>query len=111
MLDNLSLAELNAMTKAQLIAALTEGRTETVCTKPKDGKNGQIEREYVTRDLEGKLLKTERWDWTYNADGAVFEIIHTVLDAKAVVTAKEKVTHGKGGAALTKMEKMEKMEK
>ena len=108
MLDNLSLAELNAMTKAQLIAAITAGRTETVCTKSKDSKNGQIEREYVTKDLAGNVLKTERWDWTYNKDGSVFEIAHTVLDAKAVVTDKEKVTHGKGGAALTKMEKMEK---
>jgi len=103
MLDNLSLTELTTMTKAQLIAALTEGRTETVCTKSKDGKNGQVEREYVTRDLAGNLLKTDRWDWTYNKDGSVFEIAHTVLDAKAVVTAKEKIVHDKGAVSLVKL--------
>ncbi len=103
MLDNLSLAELNAMTKAQLITALTEGRTETFCTKSKDGKNGQVLREYVTKDLAGNVLKTDRWNWTYNKDGSVFEIIHTALDAKAVVTAKEKVVHNKGAVSLVKL--------
>ncbi len=103
MLDNLSLTELNAMTKAQLITALTAGRTETVCTKSQDGKNGQVQREYVTKDLAGNVLKTERWDWTYNKDGSVFEILHTALDAKAIVTAKEKVVHDKNAATLVKL--------
>jgi hypothetical protein len=59
-----TLTELNSMTKAQIISSLTQGMTETVCTKSENGKFGQVSNEHVTRDSTGAIVKTEQWSWT-----------------------------------------------
>lgn len=85
MFENLTLVELNAMTKDAIISAIVADRPNAVteCTKSIDCKDGQVSRKYVTKDLAGVVIKTEQWDWKYDKSGVVSEIIKTVLDAKS----------------------------
>jgi hypothetical protein len=103
MLESKTIAELNLMTKAQLITELTKDRTTTEITTSKDSPDGQVQRVYVTKDLAGSVIKTESWDWTYNK-GVVSEIQHVVKDSKAVVTLAEKVVHTDGLAVMVAMD-------
>ena len=91
-LQGMTPAELEALTKGEIIAAIVGDQDKTECTKSVDGPNGQISREYVTKDALGVPLKTERWDWTYGKDGVVAEISMTVLDGKAVSVEAMKIT-------------------
>ena len=99
-LDSKSLTELNLMTKAQIITEITKDRIETVCIKSIDSKEGQVSREFVTRDVAGALVKTEQWDWTYKPTGEVAEIFHIILDSKNVKIASEKIIHAVGSIKL-----------
>ena len=93
MLDTKSILELEAMTKEAIIAEIVAERptTSEVCTKVVDGVNGQISREFVTKDLAGAVIKTEQLDWKYDKAGVVSEITKTVLDAKAVTVEAVKI--------------------
>jgi len=93
MLETKSIAELNAMTKEDIISAIVAERPtmSEVCTKVVDGVNGQISREFVTKDLAGAVIKTEQLDWKYDKAGVVSEITKTVLDAKAVTVEAVKI--------------------
>ena len=97
MLDNLTLTELNAMTKEDIISAIVAEKPQTteVCTKATDGVNGQVEREYVTKDLAGAVIKTEKWGWKYDKAGVVSEITKIVLDSKSVPVESVKIVDGK----------------
>lgn len=83
-LQGMSQAELEALTKGEIIAAIVGDQVKTECTKSVDGPNGQVSREYVTKDALGVLIETEKWDWVYGKDGVVKEITKTVLDEKAL---------------------------
>lgn len=83
MFENLTIIELNAMTKEQIIAEIVADRKTETCVKSEDCENGQVLREYVTKDLAGNLIKTETWAWAYK-DGVVSEITKTVLDSKSL---------------------------
>jgi hypothetical protein len=96
---NLTETQLLAMTKAQLVTEITKDRTTTLCTKSVDCKDGQVSREYVTRDIANAITQTDQWGWTYK-DGIVFEIAHVVLDGKGVVVLSEKIVKDGGGAKL-----------
>jgi hypothetical protein len=86
-----TLTELNSMTKAQIISSLTQGMTETVCTKSENGKFGQVSSEHVTRDSTGTIVKTEQWSWTYYKTGEVDIITQVVLDAKGSETSRKQI--------------------
>lgn len=60
-----TLTELNAMTKAQLIASIVEGVTETipVATRLPDGRLLKIEE--TTKDAYGVVKGRRKIDWTY----------------------------------------------
>ena len=88
----MTLADLEALTKGEIIAAIVGDQDKTECTKSVDGPNGQISREYVTKDTLGVLLQTEQWDWKYDKAGVVAEITKTVLDSKAVPIEWAKIT-------------------
>ncbi len=64
-LSSKSLTSLNAMTKAQIITALTEGRTETKTIISAGDKRGQLQEVRETRDLAGNLVRSQEVNWTY----------------------------------------------
>jgi hypothetical protein len=97
--ENKSLVELNAMTKAQLISEITKDRTTTECIVAKDSPEGQLQRTFVTKDVSGNVLKTEDWIWSYNK-GVVNEIQHVVKNDKSVVSIAEKIVHDNTGVKL-----------
>lgn len=79
-LQNMSPDDLDKMTKSDLIASITGDQTTTVCVNSVDLPEGQALRVFVTKDLDGTVLKTEQWTWTYNEAGEVAEITGVVLD-------------------------------
>lgn len=90
-LQNLTQTELEALTKGEIIAAIVGDQGKTVCTKSVDGLNGQISREYETKDALGVLQKIEKWDWFYDKAGVVMEITKTVYDSKSAVIEAVKI--------------------
>ena len=95
MLENKTLTELNSMTKAQIIASIISERPSTneTCTKLIDCKNGQVLREFVTKDMDGNIIKTDVWEWKYKKDGSVDTIDHKIINVKGIVTRSETITH------------------
>ena len=81
------LAELQAMTKAQLIAKLLEGQTEEKVTT-EYYKNGEQKRQVrqVCDVASGKLLSTREATWTYYKAGPVDTI--TLTEGGKVKTIK-----------------------
>jgi len=92
-MEEKTLEELNLMTKEELVSLIVGDKkeTETICTKSIDSVNGQVAREFVTKDANGVILKTEKWDWKYDNAGVVSEIIKTVLDEKSVPAESTKI--------------------
>ena len=102
-LQDMSQVELEKMTKGELIAAIIGDQNKTTCTKATDGANGQVAREYVTKDALGVVLKVEQWNWSYKKTGEVSEIAHVVKDAVsagAKVLLFEKIVHADGVAPV-----------
>jgi len=86
-LQGMTPAELEALTKGEIIAAIVGDQDKTECTKSVDGPNGQVSRVYETKDALGVPLKTEQWDW--KVDGvlkAVPVVIKEILPIEEVVT-------------------------
>lgn len=106
-LQNKTPAELDKMTKVDLIAAIVGDQNKTECTKSVDCPGGQALREFVTKNAAGAVVQTERWGWTYNKDGSVFEISYVVLDTRSVVIGSGKIVHAAGKVSLVKMDAKE----
>ena len=97
-MENKSLSELTLMTKEELISLILgdENQNNTICTKSFDSPNGQISREFVTKDPKGSILSTTVWNWTYAKNGQVDEITHVVLDSKKIPIIADKILHSDG---------------
>lgn len=96
-----TLTELNAMTKAQLIASIVEGVTETipVATRLEDGRLLSIEE--TTKDAYGVVLGSRKMDYTYyedHPDKPVDEIMTKQFDAQGTETKRWKVKHFTDGS-------------
>lgn len=74
-LTTLSPTELGGMAKADIIAEILEGVTQTDSTVVQDPKLGNISMEETTTDAYGNVLGTRMVDWTYYPTGEVNEII------------------------------------
>ena len=96
-LSNKTVAELNLMTKAQLIGALTEDRRETRTTVSTGDKRGQLKEVRETRDINNKLISTQEVLWTYYPAGNVDTITTIEKDSKGVEIRREVVKHREGG--------------
>ena len=115
-LSTMTLAELQASTKAQIITSIrdyltanytrrqliqllrdrdTEWDTPTMTYR----KDGQIERQTETiRDVEtGALISTKTITWTYYETGEVDEIIISETDADGKKLSQKKIKHYKDG--------------
>lgn len=92
-------AELQSMTKAQIIAAILEGQTDTELEDSEDGPHGQVRRIYAVRDrATGAVLRRERTDWTYHPDGSVATITTVRRDGAGRQTARRTVRHRTDGS-------------
>ena len=100
-LSTMTLIELNAMTKDQLIDALTEDRMETKTTVSKGDKRGQLREVRETKDPAGKLVSGQEVDWTYFKNGNVDIITIVDKDAKGKETSRNLVKHNEGGELTT----------
>lgn len=103
-LTQLTPAELDKLTKDQLIAGILEGQTysDVNLVKDKDGNN--VELTEVTRDAYGKVLATKAVKWSYYDAGAgtVNEItvdegkerliVKHTLDGKQPTATKQLIT-------------------
>lgn len=94
-LSNRTLAELTAMTKAQLIAAALEGQTDTELEVNESAAGlGPIRRVEVVRSrLTGKVLRRKRLDWTYYPTTEVDTIVVSERDAGDVETRRYQIRH------------------
>jgi len=101
-LSNKTEAELNLMTKAQIITALTEDRRETKTTISAGDKRGQLREVRETRKLDGTMESSSEVLWTYWPNGNVRDITMTEKDNKGVETKRQVVKHGEGGGIATK---------
>lgn len=107
-LTSKSLTELNLMTKAQLITALTENRQETRTIISEGDRRGQTREVRETRDVTGKLVSRQEVTWTYYPAGNVDTITISEADAEGKPIGKPQVIpHAEsGGLATGKMEKV-----
>ena len=96
-LSNKTVAELNLMSKAQLIGALTEDRRETRTTVSTGDKRGQLKEVRETRDINNKLISTQEVLWTYYPNGCVNIITIIERDSKGMETSREIIKHTEGG--------------
>ena len=92
-LSTMTLAELNEMSKDQLITALTEGRTETTVITSEGDERGQAKEVRETRDIAGALLSTQEVEWSYWKNGAVDTIVTIEKDGKGKETSRRVVSH------------------
>lgn len=106
MLINLSgktLAELQAMTKDQLIAGILEGQTgtELQVNESEEGR-GPIQRIEVVRDrLTGRKLSRRVIHWTYYPSGCVYRIRVIEQDADNHEVSRRTITHYEDGRQPT----------
>ena len=96
-LTTMTLTELNAMTKDQIVSALTEGRSETKTAVFKGDKRGQLLEVRETRDLADKLISSQEVTWTYFKNGNVDTITTIDKDAKGKEISRNLVKHNEGG--------------
>ena len=102
-----SLTELNAMTKTQIIAALTEDRVESKVTFQDGDRRGMLRQVVETRDIAGKLLSSREVTWTYYPAGNVRDITNTEKDAAGKPVSKPQVVkHAESGGLATGNEKL-----
>lgn len=93
-----TLAELQAMTKAQITASILEGQMDTTIEESKDDPHGQISRAYVITDrATGAVLKRVRTDWTYHPHGDVADITTVERDSDGKQVARRVVKHHRDG--------------
>jgi len=93
-----TLAQLQELTKAQLIAAILEGQTDTELEDSEDGPHGQVRRVYLTTDrLTGKVLRRTRTDWSYHPNGDVDEITTVERDQDEKEIGRNRVKHHQDG--------------
>lgn len=105
-METKSLIELSAMTKEELISLILgdENQNKTICSKSFDSPNGQISREFVTKDAKGTVVFTDIWNWTYTKNGQVDEIIHVVLDSKKIPVMADKLVHSNATVQKTSID-------
>jgi hypothetical protein len=103
-LQSMAQADLEKMTKADLIASIVGNQSKTECTKSVDSPEGQVLREFVTKDAAGAIIKTEKLSWTYKETGEVEEITHIVLDGKGTLLDAEKIVHTEKAVELVKLD-------
>ncbi|MDO8671245.1 MAG: hypothetical protein Q7O66_07410 [Dehalococcoidia bacterium] len=97
-LRNKSLTELQAMTKAQLIASILEGQTDIELEHSEDGQHGQVLRQHVIRDrATGNIIRRVRTTWTYHPNGDVADIATVETDAGGKELRSQTVRHPKSG--------------
>lgn len=102
-LSSLSVTELNALSKDQIIFELTKDRTETKTIASKGDKRGQLQEIRETRDLAGKLVSTQEVVWTYFRNGNVNSITIIDKDSKSKETGCKVVKHNEGGGLATEL--------
>jgi len=97
-LTSLSVTGLNALSKAQIITALTEDRTETKTIVSTGDKRGQFREVRETKDLAGKLLSSQEVNWTYFKAGNVDTITTINKDANGNPVGKPQIVkHNESG--------------
>lgn len=97
-LSSKSVAELNSMSKAAIIAAITADRTETTRTAYKYDARGPLLQVDETHDATGKLLSTRTVTWTYHKSGEIYEVLTVETDGAGKETALRLVRHDTPGA-------------
>ena len=100
-LDSLSLTELNAMTKVQLIAKVVIDRRETVLEMDERDERGQLLQKYKTIDAYGNIVGRQEISWTYHENGQVNEITVTEKSPTNKVTGGYTVKHPSEGGQPT----------
>jgi len=88
-----TLAELNAMTKAQFITALTGDRRDTKTTISTGDRRGQLREVRETRKLDGSLESSQEVNWTYWPNGNVQNITMIEKDNNGVEIKRQVVKH------------------
>ena len=90
--------ELQVLSKAQLIAAILEGQTDTEREQSVDGPHGQVLRQHVVRDrATGAVIKRVRTEWTYRPNGDVDEIVTVERDKDGKQKGRQMVKHHQDG--------------
>ena len=108
-LSNLSLSELNAMTKTQLIAKAVADRRETILELDERDERGQLRQSVKILDGYGNLTGRQEISWTYHDTGEVNEITVTEEDALGKMIGGYIVKHPLGDQpTLTKLKAQEK---
>ena len=97
-----TLAELNAMTKAQFITALTGDRRDTKTTISTGDRRGQLREVRETRKLDDTLESSSEILWTYWPNGNVRDITMIERDNKGVEIKRQVVKHAEGGGIAPK---------
>lgn len=92
-------SELNAMTKADIIAEILDGVTRSSRAFEHDAKGNPICMEETTTDAYGEVLGIRIIDWAYYATGEVDEI--TITDDKERLVVKH-YTDGRQPIAIKK---------
>ena len=91
-------AELNAMTKANIIASILEGQTTSDVVRTATAKGDNSTLVEATRDLAtGTVIGSRETSWTYYATGDVNEIVVVEKDAAAKEMSRRTVKHYKDG--------------
>jgi hypothetical protein len=92
-LRNMTEAQLNALTKAQLIDHILQERTSIKVLEDKGDARGPTKQSHQVLDYKGNVIETHTVVWTYGKDGCVDEIKRTIADSKGVVTALPVIKH------------------
>lgn len=93
-MQNKSLAELNKLSKAELITSILQGVTDTEREASEDGPYGQVKRVDVTQErLTRKLTSRRTVTWSYYPVGCVDEITIVETDDKGKETARRVIKH------------------
>lgn len=88
-------AQLQALTKAQIIAAILDGITDTALTRAEDGPHGQLKRVDANRErLTGKVTGRSTTTWSYYpTSGCVDEITTVEANDKGKEISRRVVKH------------------
>ena len=90
--------QLNAMTKATIIATILEGQTTTEIARTATTKGDNKTLVETTRDLgTGAVVGSKETSWSYYATGEVNEIVVVEKDAAAKEMSRRTVKHYKDG--------------
>jgi hypothetical protein len=86
-------AQLNALTKEQLIDHIMSDRTTIKVLEDKGDSRGPTKQSYQVLDYKGAVIATHTTEWTYDKSGCVDEIKRSVADAKGKVVALPVIKH------------------